>query len=614
MSGFAGIVGPQGATIDPELLQRMADALAFRGPDAKQIFSRAGAAFCFALLRTGPASQAEQQPFTVDGNLWLLGDVRLDAREDLQARLVSGRNEPLPTVTDEELLLRSWHLRGPDCLTQLTGDFSFALWDQATQQLWCARDLMGARPFFYAHVGGLVAFSNTLGVLRLIPGISAELDPHFIGDFLLQSWCPDPQRTAFSDIRRLPAGHLLAYSEGRVCIRRFDKFPIEEPLLLKRPQEYVEQFRFHLEQAVSSRLPVGPVAVFMSGGLDSTTVAATAKKIQSARSVADSPHALTVDYSPLFDDPEGRLAAQVAAHLGIPHSVLNGSAAVPFAGWDSLSIETPEPCAEPFFALHVQHYHQVAAYCRVVLTGDGGDDILTGRAWPHLAYLLRRARLPTAFAVFGGYLLRHGTLPPLRAGFRSRLRHWFGRRNQAGPRPSWLNPDFVRELRLQDRWRELQQPPKFEHPLHPAGYASLTGAFWPSVYETEDAGWTGVPVEARPPLLDQRLIRFLLRLPPVPWCMHKHLLREAVAGVLPDSVRLRRKTPLAGDPLLLHAEKNGWQPALPNPACARLAQFVNLNLFTATSHPARCLSLWDEIRPIALDIWLKSVEKQLWIL
>jgi asparagine synthase (glutamine-hydrolysing) len=614
MSGFAGIICADGATPDLKFLQRMADALAFRGPHAKQVFSRPGAGFCFTLLQTGPSPQAEQQPCTLHGKLWLLGDVRLDAREDLLSRLGPAMNKPLPAITDEEFLLEAWRHAGPACLERLTGDFSFVLWDEPAQQICCARDLIGSRPFFYAHAAGRLFFSNTLNVLRLVPEISADLDPHFIGDFLLQSWCPDPHRSAFSDIRRLPPGHLLTYSDGRVQIRRFGRLPIEEPLLLKRPSDYVEQFRFHLEQAVRDRLPLGPAAVFMSGGLDSTSVAATAKKLQLARSVADSPQAFTVDYSPLFDDQEGQLAAQVAAHLGVPHSVLNGSAAVPFADWHSLSIKTPEPCAEPFFALHVQHYRQVAAYSRVVLAGDGGDDVLTGRAWPYLTYLLRRARLPTAVAVFGGYLLRHGTLPPLRAGIRSRLRRWFGFRDQAVSCPSWLNPDFVREFHLPDRWRELQQPPKFEHPLHPAGYASLTGGFWSSVYETEDAGWTGVPVEARPPLLDQRLIRFLLRLPPIPWCMHKHLLRTAMAGLLPDSVLLRRKTPLAGDPLLLHAEKNGWQPVLPNNPCPRLAKFVDLKSFTATSHPARCLSLWDEIRPIALDLWLKSVENQLRIL
>ena len=144
---------------------------------------------------------------------------------------------------------------------------------------------MGARPFFYAHAGGQIVFSNTLEALRLAPDVSAKLDIHFIGDFLLQSWCPDAERTAFLDIRRLPAGHALKYSNGELSVRRYATLPIEEPLFLKRREDYVEEFRDHLEQAIRDRLPAGPAGIFMSGGLDSTSVAAVANKVQIAEAL-----------------------------------------------------------------------------------------------------------------------------------------------------------------------------------------------------------------------------------------------------------------------------------------------------------------------------------------
>ena len=233
---------------------------------------------------------------------------------------------------------------------------------------------------------------------------------------------------------------------------------------------------------------------------------------------------------------------------------------------------------------------------------------MTGRAWPYLVYLLKRGRVVGMVSAFGGYVLRHGRLPPLRAGIRSRLRRWVGRAEEELGYPGWLEPGFERDLDLRDRWRELQRPAKAVHPLHPDGYAALTGAFWPSVFESEDAGWTGAPVEARAPLLDQRLLRFLLRVPPVPWCMNKELLRTAMKGLLPVEVRVRKKTPLRGDPLQLHAEKNGWKVVLSESACWRLSKFVNYRMLSATSRPALGLSLWADLRPIALDYWLKSVE------
>jgi asparagine synthase (glutamine-hydrolysing) len=233
---------------------------------------------------------------------------------------------------------------------------------------------------------------------------------------------------------------------------------------------------------------------------------------------------------------------------------------------------------------------------------------MTGRAWPYLVYLLKRSRVVKMATAFGGYVLRHGRLPPLRAGIRTRLRRWIGRADETLDYPGWLEPEFEREMHLRDRWRELQQTEEAVHPVHPAGYASVTSAYWPSVFEIEDAGWTGVPVEARAPLLDQRLLRFLLRVPPVPWCMNKELLRTAMRELLPEEVRVRKKTPLRGDPLLLHAEKNGWKAVLREGACERLSKFVNCKMLSATSRPALGLSLWADLRPIALDYWLKSVE------
>jgi asparagine synthase (glutamine-hydrolysing) len=608
MSGFAGIVCSDGRTPDLRVIVSMAESLAFRGPDATQVWTRPGAGFCFTLLRTGPSPQSAEQPCSLDGRVWLLGDVRLDGREELRKRIEQHGEMTSADATNEELILRAWRLCGEKSFGSLIGDFSFALWDSEAKQLWCARSLLGARPFFYAHAGGQLIFSNTLNTLRLAPEVSAKLDLHFVGDFLLQSWCPDPERTAFCDVRRLPAGHVLHFANGEARVRPYACLPIEEPLRFKRREEYIEVFRSHLQEAVKDRLPNGPAAFFMSGGLDSTSVAATAGKVQAERGVRDSLRAYAVDYSPLFDDEEGKFASIAAQHIGIPIEILSGGSCEPFGRWDEMGLKTPEPCAEPFLALHVEHYRHVASRARVVLSGDGGDDILTGRAWPYLVLLLQRGRLDMAARAVGEYVLRHGRLPPLRAGLRVRLQRWMGRAKETAEYPPWLEPSFEKDLDLRERWQELQKPAKEDHPLHPVGYASLSGAYWPSVFENEDAGWTGVAVEARAPLLDQRLIRFLLRVPPVPWCMNKELLRDSMQGLLPEEVRLRPKTSLLGDPLLLHADKNGWKSVLGEGACERLRNFVNCIMHCATSSPARGSALWASLRPVALDCWLKSVE------
>jgi asparagine synthase (glutamine-hydrolysing) len=608
MSGFAGIIQSDGGTPDAKVIERMAERLAFRGPDVTQIWMRPGAGFCFTLLRTGPSPQSESQPLSLDGRIWLLGDVRLDAREELVRKLEQLGGKIFVDVTNEELILRAWQLWGEKSFEVLIGDFALAIWDAEAKQLWCARSLMGARPFFYAHAGGQLIFSNTLEAVRVDPAVSAKLDPHFIGDFLLLSWCPDPERTAFLDIRRLPAGHALKYSNHELSVRRFASLPIEDPLFLKRREDYVDEFRNLLERAVRDRLPAGAAGIFMSGGLDSTSVAAVAARVQDRRGIQDSLRAYTVDYNPLFEDEEGAFATKVAQHVGIPIDILAGASTPPFSGWEEPLLSTPEPCSEPFFASHVEQYRQVAQRARVILSGDGGDDIMTGRAWPYLVYLFKRSRIVMMGAAFGGYMIRHGELPPLRAGIRASLQRWMGRAPEELGYPKWLEPGFERDMHLRERWRELQQPAKPMHPLHAEGYTGLAGAFWPAAFELEDAGVTSVPVESRAPLLDQRLLRFLLRVPPVPWCMDKELLRTAMHGLLPKEVRVRKKTPLQGDPLLLQAEKSGWKAVLSNGACEKLNNFVNCKMLNTTSRPALGLALWADLRPIALNYWLKSVE------
>jgi asparagine synthase (glutamine-hydrolysing) len=607
MSGFAGFVSAGGDAPDPHLLERMAARLAFRGPDAAQIWSRAGAGFCFTLLRTGPAPQASEQPCTLDGRVWLLGDVRLDGREDLRRELEQ-RDESIPaTATDEELVLRAWRQWGEPGLAKLLGDYSFALWDETARRLWCVRDLIGTRPFFYTQSADRFYFSNTLEVLRLAPGISSELDPQFIGDFLLQESCGDVARTVYRDIHRLPPGHALVYSDAGLSVRCCTDFSIEEPLWLKRPEEYVERFQELLEKAVRDRLPRGPCGIFMSGGLDSTSIAAVARKIAKQDGVGGPLRAYTVDCRPLFNDEEGYLASLVAEHLGIDIEILSGASCLPYEGWEDSLLRTPEPYHDPFLLLSRRQYRQVQGHARVVLSGFGGDDILTGQAWPYLIYLLGQRGFGTIVKTFGAYILKHGRIPPLRGGFRTRLRKWIGRKNAVTEFPPWLEPDFVEQNNLRGRWLELQNTSGPVHPLHPIAFAGLFSGFWSGAFEGEDAGWTGVPVELRAPLLDQRLLRFLLRVPPVPWCMEKALLREAMRGTLPEEVRTRPKTPLLGDPIKHFIENKRWSPMpLPEPA-AELRRFVDWERLGTTLASAAGSTLRVGLRPISLRYWLKGV-------
>lgn len=170
---------------------------------------------------------------------------------------------------------------------------------------------------------------------------------------------------------------------------------------------------------------------------------------------------------------------------------------------------------------------------------------LNGEAWPYLVHLVRRKEWNYLARDFGGYFWRHGRIPPLRGGFRVKLSRLMKREDAFREYPECLNENFESRLNLRERWVELEKEKRaHEHPIHPSAYEALHSGYWAAVLETEDAGWTHVSLEARAPLLDLRLRRFLLRLPPVPWCADKELCRRAMKEMLPGVVVERPKTPL----------------------------------------------------------------------
>jgi asparagine synthase (glutamine-hydrolysing) len=609
MSGFAAIISLNGAPPDFRLLERMAHSLAFRGPDGTHITTQLGAGFCFTFLRTGPAPQCPSQPCSLDGRVWLLGDVRLDGRNDLRRKLEQHGQAISPDVTDEELILHTWNLWSEGGIANLIGDYAFALWDAEARCLRCWRDLMGARPLFYAKASDHLYFSNTLNAVRCAPAISKVLDDYFIGDFLLEGWNLDGIRTAFRDISRLPAAHMLRYSTQALDVSRFTSLPIEEPLQLNREEDYVEQFREILEQAVLERSPRGPAAVLMSGGLDSTSVAAIAQHNAKQRKLPLELRAFTLDYQPLFDDREGQLATAVAKFIGIPIKIQSGASHVPFSGWDDQLPPMPEPCHDPFRRLYIEQNRQIAEHARVVLNGYGGDGVLTGELWPYLRHLIRRRHFWQLGKDFGGFALKHRRIPPLRAGFRSALKGWLNPKDPMEQYPKWLSPDFEKTVALRDRWQELQKPLESAHPWHPKAHSILNGLFFSSILEAEEPTWSGVPLVPRAPLLDVRLQRFLLRVPPLPLCVDKELLRKALRGLLPKEVLSRRKTPFEGDQVAMQVEKHLWNPLpLPQPARA-LQKFVVWDTLAERMRTVPITFPWADLRPVSLAYWLRGIER-----
>jgi asparagine synthase (glutamine-hydrolysing) len=546
MSGIVGLLSPDDAPVDGGLLRRLTGSLAYRGPDAQSVWQAGPVGLGHTLLATTPEAARERQPCSLDGSTWVTADARVDGRGDLVRALGADSHAGLGGATDAELILHAYAAWGEGCVHRLLGDFAFALWDGPRRRLFCARDHFGVKPFYYATPGGGLAFSNTLDCLLAHPAVSGRLNDLAVGDFLVFGFNQCPGTTTFADVRRLPPAHALTWSGGELRLRRYWSLPADGHLRYRRPEDYVEHFRALLRQAVADRLRTRRVGVYMSGGLDSTALAATARDLLAGGGAGFDLRAYTVVWDRLIPDEERHYSAAAAAALGVPVHYLAADDYRPFEGWGRPGLRTAEPTDEPLVAAFFDQIDRVVPHSRVALTGQGGDVALAPSPL-YLMGLLKRLRWARCLTEVARFAWPRRRLPPL--GLRTQLRSWLGLHERSAPYPPWLNPGFAAWLGLRERWEELSRGPRSPHPTRPRAHAALQSPYWVRLFEGLDPGVTRRPVEFRHPFFDLRLLDFLLALPPLPWFVDKELLRVAMRGVLPDAVRLRPKRPLAGDPV-----------------------------------------------------------------
>jgi asparagine synthase (glutamine-hydrolysing) len=201
-------------------------------------------------------------------------------------------------------------------------------------------------------------------------------------------------------------------------------------------------------------------------------------------------------------------------------------------------------------------------------------------------------------------------LPPLRGGFRGKFRRWFGGVPAAPEIPSWLNEEFSKRCGMRIRKTGESRDGLEAHPVHPQAYASLHSGYWASVLEDEDAGWTGIRLETRAPFLDLRLLRFLLRLPTVPWCVDKEVTRRAMDSWLPAEILKRPKCPLLQDPLEAWQKRAGWRPQPEENPPELVHEFVNWKDWRATLENSKGSLAWGQLSPLSLALWLKDIENR----
>ena len=523
-------------------------------------------------------------------------DGRLDDRDGLRVALRGEGLDPAADTSDAALVAHAYTSWGMACLERLLGEFAFCVWDQSRATLVTARDRFGVKPLFYAAVPDGWAVASSLAALRQWPGAPARLADDAIGDFLLFGESQDPRGTCFAGIARVPPGSWVQFTQGQgPRTGSYFSLSVAEPLRYRNPGDYVEHFRDLFHTAVKERLEQ-QVAFMMSGGLDSSSVAAMAVGPEGAE--AGRCVALTAVYDTLFDDEERRFSSATAKALGlsIEHVPVDGYEL--FARWDA-DAGPPEPSTEVLSAIMRDLTLRAGRHADVALTGDGGDpSLLPG------AVVRNIGRLPPVELVRGMWrTLRRGLWPPL--GVRSGVLRKIAGSSTAPP--SWLSARLRRVYDPVGRWVSYQRRLAPLHEPRGESLAVLARPGWDRSFESADPNTTGLPVELRYPFFDARLMAFALSLPSYPWCVNKTILRDAMVGRLPDEIRLRPKTALAGDPLAVRA----W-PATRLVALLRttpgIAEYIDLDAFERAAHDSGLLTDRQPgtLAAAALATWLNT--------
>ena len=602
MSGVVGIAYSDGTPVRRELLERMTRSLSFRGPDSQRIWAEGSIGLGHAAQQMqGDETRSAGPEASGDGN-WISADVRLDAREELIADLQAHGREACASSSDSKLLLAAYATWADRCLDHVFGDFSFVLWDSSRKQLFCACDQFGIRRLYFARLGPLFLCSNTLDCLRLHPEVSAQLNDLAVADFLLFGMNQNTATTIFQDIQRLPRGHYVKWSIHSMEIVEYWRLPVDGLIRYKKDSEYIEHFDELLRKAIADRTRAKKTGILLSGGLDSSSVAAFCSE-ERDRQGSPELHAFTVTVENSKDE-DGRAAESVARALRIQLHLTFADRLSLFEGWDS--IRWPEPVDDPLAAGMVRQFAQIAEHVPVILSGEGSDNLMEFEPWPHLGNLWHkghriRAGRDLAQHVFARFQAPDGLRGPLR-----RIIPW-ARRHRDGKDqfPEWLNQKFVAALRLKERWSEPSDGiPRNAHPLHHRAYASLFFPEWSYMFEREDSAFTKAAVEVRYPFLDLRIVKYLLDIPAMPWFFRKFLLRETVRSRIPESIRKRPKKPTQTDPLICMAQNRAaWLRE--NNFCRKAKEYVDERLLATLDWRKDSQAVAARLRPWCLDFWLK---------
>lgn len=563
MSAIAGIFYFNSAPVAPGLIELLTDVMSARGPEEQRHWGQGSVALGHGMLRTTPEARREHQPLTsADNKLALVWDGRLDNREELRRALVSN-GAVLRDRSDAELVLASYVRWREECPKRLLGDFAFAVWDSVRNHLFCARDHVGARPFYYTRNARFFAFASEEEALAKIPGVSSLPNAERITYFLVPSFVNfDASHSWLEDIWTLGAAEYLTVSaNGMSRGHKYWQLEPGEEHAFNSDEACQEAFLEVFGEAVRCRLrSSGPVSAMMSGGLDSASIAAMVKRLQPAL-----PSLEFHTYSAIADHPENCVESQCIEDLTVDLGARAHCVAVPsFTGMLDVNdlINVGWSRAHPVDNSILLPAMMCLAAKRnghhVMLHGVSGD-VAMHTPNRYCAGLLRAGRWRQAWQECRSASRNHtylrGASPvdlllrnlwtAYAPGVFKTIRHQLHERNAASPiATSLINRQLVDKFALAEPMRMVK--PRVNWSQASAQQEHIQALLPPHGITCGLEGYDRVAgrygVELRDPWADKRVVEFCLRLPlayRVRQGWTKFLVRAAFAADL--SVRVRQR-------------------------------------------------------------------------
>jgi asparagine synthase (glutamine-hydrolysing) len=541
MSGIAVELSFEHSSVDGAIVSSLLEAMPHRGPDGRAVVQDGCCAMGIARRRTTTGTISALDPFRESRlGVSVVGDVRLDNRDDLATELVGTARGPIQPM---ELLALGYEKWGVQLAAHLEGDFAFVLWDSTRHTLYAARDPFGTRPLFYHRNRARLILCSEVDALLRQSGVEWALDDRTILDYLLGEY-RHYRETFFRDIQRVIPGHYLLAKANNVSEVCYWHPPSQ--LAELSDQDCVGRFRELFKRSVQARLSSDmPIVAQLSGGLDSSSAACMAGEI--CREHPSMPRVVLASATyPGFDCDETPWIDAVAQSL-------------PFQSikWDARSAVWPldvgTVLAHPWRDAQAgggSRAFEIAREMggRVLLSGHGGDELLFERgvfqdlaAQHRWRALVRETLLAPSFysSRTRSFFFFEAVRPVVARPALRRAYRWFR------PRPATAAPQWLGK-RLQDLWSEPRPPSPFDGQgssrAQQSNWQWLTSAeaFWSMELQELDAARMGI--EMRFPYLDRAVALFVLSLPcerRLPKGQMKQILRRAMSGVLPRVVAER---------------------------------------------------------------------------